>query len=80
MVGAEAVILPPEFLQPADLHALTGRRQPAAWRRWLDAIGVRYVTTPRGIPLVYRDRLSPAPDASRPDAVLNLDALRKRRA
>lgn len=69
--------LPPEFVQPAELQALTGRVQRAAWRRWLDRIGVRYVTTPAGMPLVYRDRLTPSGGTPPPAAaVLNLEALR----
>jgi hypothetical protein len=70
-------MLPPEFLQPEELQALTGMRQKAAWRRWLDSIGVRYVTTPAGLPLVYRDRLTPdKPQQAAGAAVLNLEALR----
>lgn len=70
-------MLPPEFLQPEELQALTGLRQKAAWRRWLDSIGVRYVTTPAGLPLVYRDRLTPdLPQPTTGAAVLNLEALR----
>ncbi len=63
--------LPPEFLQPAELHAITGRQQPAAWRRWLDTVGVRYLLTPRGLPLVYRTDLRPRDDADG----LNVEAL-----
>ncbi len=68
-------MIPPEFLQPDELFALTGNRQHAAWRRWLDRIGVRYVQTPRGFPLVYRHSLSP----TQPESVLNLEALHARR-
>lgn len=72
-----SLVLPPEFLQPAELEAMTGCRQRAAWRRWLDRIGVRYVTTPAGLPLVYRDRLSPETQPQPAGAaVLNLEALR----
>lgn len=56
---------------------MTGCRQRAAWRRWLDRIGVRYVTTPQGYPLVYRDRLVPrGNEQAAGAAVLNLEALR----
>ena len=71
------MIFPAEFLQPDELAALTGSRQRATWRRWLDRIGVRYVTTPAGYPLVYRDRLTPEPERQAAGAaVLNLEALR----
>ena len=66
---------PAEFLQPEELAALTGRRQRAAWRRWLDRIGVRYVTTPTGYPLVYRTELRPQEPAQQA-AQINLAALR----
>jgi hypothetical protein len=68
--------LPAEFLQPDELRALTGSSQRATWRRWLDRIGVRYVTTPQGFPLVYRDRLTPESAQPATGAVLNLEALR----
>lgn len=69
--------LPPEFLQPEELAGMTGCQQRAAWRRWLDRIGVRYVPTPNGYPLVYRDRLIPQEGAAAGgSAVLNLEALR----
>lgn len=69
--------LPAEFLQPDELRALTGSSQRATWRRWLDRIGVRYVTTPQGYPLVYRDRLTPEREEQPTgSAVLNLEALR----
>lgn len=71
-------MIPKEFLQPEELAAMTGRQQRAAWRRWLDSIGVHYVTTPAGLPLVYRDRLSPGEQKAKTGgaAVLNLEALR----
>lgn len=66
--------IPAEFLQPAELKAMTGFKQRARWCQWLDKIGVRYVLTPNGTPLVYRDRLSPG-DSAAPGARLNLGAL-----
>lgn len=69
--------IPGEFVQPDEFYGLTRSRQRAAWRRWLDRIGVRYVPTPFGYPLVYRDRLTPAPEQQAAGAaVLNLEALR----
>jgi hypothetical protein len=67
-------VIPREFLQPEELAALTGKRQRAKWRAWLDSIGVRYVCTPNGTPLVYRDRVTPE-QAAAPAAMLNLGAL-----
>jgi hypothetical protein len=40
------------FLSPADIEALTGRKQPAAQRRWLDRNGVRYFVRADGRPAV----------------------------
>jgi hypothetical protein len=72
-----SVQIPAEFVQPDEFYGMTRSRQRAAWRRWLDRIGVRYVPTPFGYPLVYRDRLTPEPQAeSTGAAVLNLEALR----
>lgn len=66
--------IPAEFLQPAELEAITGFKQRARWRQWLDKIGVRYVCTPNGTPLVYRGRLTPS-ESEAPGARLNLKAL-----
>ena len=65
---------PAELLTLAELRTLTGRQQPAAIRRWLDAAGVRYVATPSGVPLVYRRGLLPGSEVVE-DAALNLDGL-----
>lgn len=72
-------MIPAEFVQPDEFCGLTGSRQRAVWRRWLDRIGVRYVLTPAGYPLVYRDRLTPPGDPTPTHAgaaILNLEALR----
>lgn len=71
--GAE--VIPAELIQPDEFHALTGSRQRATWRRWLDRIGVRYLQTPAGYPLVYRDRLLPAAPQEPSAAPINLRAL-----
>lgn len=69
-------MIPAELIQPDEFRALTGSQQRATWRRWLDRIGVRYVTTPTGYPLVYRDRLAPSERADvAPAATINLGAL-----
>lgn len=40
------------FLSPADVEALTGRKQPAAQRRWLARNGVRFYVRADGRPAV----------------------------
>ena len=42
----------PVFLTPDQLAALTGRVRWSAQRRALDAMGVRYLTSPSGRPAV----------------------------
>ncbi len=69
--------LPPEFVQPDEFERLTGSRQRATWRRWLDRQGVRYIQSANGTPLVYRTRLSPDQPPPASAAVLNLEALRR---
>lgn len=76
MQGEQVV---PEFLHPTELQALSGLRQTAAIRRWLERAGVRFVTAPDGRPLVYRDGLRPGTHAPPAAPInLNLGALTRR--
>jgi hypothetical protein len=61
------------FLTPADLQRLTGRRQRAAQRRYLDRQRIPYRTDADGAPVVLASAIGentqPAPARPRFDAV-----------
>lgn len=55
------------ILSPDELQEITGKRQPTAVARVLDAIGVPYRRRPNGTIVVFREELIPhAPAQNRP--------------
>lgn len=51
--------LPPDFFQPAELQAITGRKQRAHILQWLKNSGIPHVVGLHGWPMVYRSNMLP---------------------
>lgn len=49
------------WLTPDEVERLTGRRQPAAQRRWLIARGIPFIESGAGAPLIARGSLLSPP-------------------
>ena len=64
------------FLSPADLSSMTGLRQYAAIRRWLDRNGIPYTVRRDGFPNVLPADLSRR-TADAPRARPRFDAIRR---
>lgn len=68
---------PPEFFTAEELAELLDTPQPARQVKILEAQRVPFVRSAAGRPLVYRDRLIPAPiEAHNPEATFDYAAAR----
>lgn len=55
------------FLTPTEVLDLTGCRQKAAQRRWLNRNGIPYFVRADGSPAVHRDAVAPSARRGRPE-------------